>query len=333
MKKLNHTLLTGDILAILTFLFFSYLLNTPNVHLTLLNLAVMAGVVSAVWILLSKALDAAHFRMGFWYTARRTFLSWILAAPIIGLARHLLVTLTHPAYSVWDISFFAIVFLFLGAGIFLAFWRTGWWLGWRVLQLPRKAFIRRLSIGSAILFGSLILASGVLRLALILRYRSQILPETTVPSAPAALVFGAGVWRSGAPSRVLVDRVKAGVRLYNLGKVDFLLMSGGGQEPEVMRDLAVAAGIPANAILMDAEGLDTRTSCIRARENFAFDRLILVTQRFHLPRALYLCQDAGLEAQGVAADLPGYTPNGWVAMQLREFPAVAKAFLEVLGAH
>ncbi len=329
MKKINSILLAGDILAILTFLFFSYLLNTPEPDHTLLNLAGMALLVSAVWIPLSRALDAAHFHLGFWFTARRTFLAWALAAPLIGLARHLLITLSHPAYRVWDVSFFAILFLFIGGGAFLAFWRTVWWAGWRILHLPREAFIRQLSIGSAILFGALILASGVLRLALILRYRSQILPETTISPAPAALVFGAGVWRSGAPSRVLVDRVKAGVRLFELGKVDFLLMSGGGQEPEVMRDLAIEAGIPPEAILIDAGGIDTRTSCIRARENFGFDYLILVTQRFHLPRALYLCQVTGLGAQGVTADLPGYTPNGWLAMQLREFPAVAKAFYEV----
>jgi vancomycin permeability regulator SanA len=333
MKKTQPILLAGDVTAILTFLFFSYLLNVPGTARTLLNLALMALVVACVWIFLSRRLGAADFQLGYVFTAWRTLLTWLLAAPLIALNRHILVGLLHPAYTLKDVSLFAILFTFVGGGLFIGAWRTVWWLIWRIRQLPRDAFIRRLSLGSGLLFSLLLLAAAPLRLALILRFRDQIHPSEAVMAAPVGLVFGAGVWRSGAPSRVLVDRVMAGVDLYHLGKVKMLLMSGGGREPEVMRELAVEAGVPPDAILLDAMGLDTRTACLRARENFGFSEVLLVTQRFHLPRALFLCQNSGLQAQGVPADLPGYTPNGWLSMQLREFPAVAKAFLEVWLTH
>ncbi len=329
MKKQPLSLLIGDVTAILSFLFFSYLLNVPDNALIWLNLAVMALVVSGVWRVVRYWFRAADFRLGFFHTSWRTLLAWLLSAPVIALARHFLIVITHPIYDWHQISLFAILFTFLGGGFFLAGWRMVWWLTWRIQHLPKKAFIKQLSIGSALLFGILILAAGPLRLSLIMRYGNQIDPEDQVDPAPVGLVFGAGVWRSGAPSRVLVDRVKAGVRLYQSGKVDILLMSGGGVEPEVMRDLAIEAGVPPEAILMDPNGLDTRLSCTRAGEVFGFEDVILITQRFHLPRALYLCEASGLSCRGVPADLPGYTPNGWLAMQLREFPAVAKAILEV----
>jgi vancomycin permeability regulator SanA len=329
MKKTRTLLMVGDTLAILTFLFLSYLLNVPGTWATLLNLGVMAVVVALIWGAVRDKLDAADFRNGFFRTAYRTLIAWSISALLISLARHVLITLTHPAFALGDLSLFAIFFTFLGGGFFLALWRSAFYFTWRILHLPKEAFLRKLSLGTFWLFIILLLASGPLRLTLILRYNDQIIPEDEVAPTPAALIFGAGVWRSGTPSRVLVDRVRAGVRLYQAGKVQVLLMSGGGREPEVMRSLAIEAGVPDEAILLDDSGLDTCTSCQRAQEVFGFDDVLLVTQRFHLPRALFLCEDQGLSARGVAADLPGYTPNGWLTMQLREFPAVAKAVLEV----
>ncbi len=329
MKKSKTILLVGDSLAILAFLFLSYLLNVPGTWPTLLNLIIMTPVVAVIWGIIRLWLDAGDFRLGVFRTAYRTFIAWMISAPLIGLVRHVLITLTHPAYALGDLSLFAIFFTFLGGGFFLAVWRATFYLAWRILHLPKDAFIRKLSLGAFWLFAALILASAPLRLALILRHSHQVIPEDEVEPAPAALIFGAGVWRSGNPSRVLVDRVKAGVRLYQAGKVSVLLMSGGGREPEVMREMALDAGVPEEAILLEDGGLDTRTSCQRAQDVFGFDEMLLVTQRFHLPRALFLCEEQGMRGRGVAADLPGYTPNGWLTMQLREFPAVAKAVLEV----
>ncbi len=156
-----------------------------------------------------------------------------------------------------------------------------------------------------------------------------------VPEQPAALILGAGLRADGSPTVVLADRVRAGAELYRLGKVKALLLSGDGRsspyysEPEAMRRLALRLGVPESALRVDPEGLRTLASCRRAREVFGFTRLVVVTQRFHLDRALWLCDAAGIEAVGLAADRSPYGPRQlwWT---LREIPASLSALAEGL---
>ena len=147
--------------------------------------------------------------------------------------------------------------------------------------------------------------------------------------ADAALVLGAGVRPDGTPSPFLRDRVEVGVALYEAGLVDVLLMSGDGDdssgfgETAVMRDLAESLGVPAEAIVEDPEGLDTEASCIRAREVFGEVSVIVATQQFHQARALWLCEQAGIAAQGV---YPPPTPTRHTLTgHVREVAAVAQA--------
>ncbi len=156
-----------------------------------------------------------------------------------------------------------------------------------------------------------------------------------VPAQPVALILGAGLRADGSPTAVLADRVRAGVELYRLGKVKALLLSGDGRsspyynEPEAMRRLALRLGVPEQALRVDPEGLRTLESCRRAREVFGFTRAVVVTQRFHLDRALWLCDAAGIDAVGLAADRSPYGPRRiwWTA---REIPASLSALAEGL---
>ncbi|GBD08788.1 hypothetical protein HRbin22_01029 [Candidatus Thermoflexus japonica] len=156
-----------------------------------------------------------------------------------------------------------------------------------------------------------------------------------VPAQPVALILGAGLRADGSPTAVLADRVRAGVELYRLGKVEALLLSGDGRsspyynEPEAMRRLALRLGVPEQALRVDPEGLRTLESCRRAREIFGFTRAVVVTQRFHLDRALWLCDAAGIEAVGLAADRSPYGPRRlwWT---VREIPASLSALAEGL---
>lgn len=156
-----------------------------------------------------------------------------------------------------------------------------------------------------------------------------------VPAQPVALILGAGLRADGSPTAVLADRVRAGVELYRLGKVKALLLSGDGRsspyynEPEAMRRLALRLGVPEQALRVDPEGLRTLESCRRAREVFGFTRAVVVTQRFHLDRALWLCDAAGIDAVGLAADRSSYGPRRiwWTA---REIPASLSALAEGL---
>ncbi|MEV1116400.1 ElyC/SanA/YdcF family protein [Actinosynnema sp. NPDC049800] len=128
-----------------------------------------------------------------------------------------------------------------------------------------------------------------------------------VPDAPVALVLGAGLTRSGTPTPFLAGRLDVAADLYRRGKVQVLLVSGDNSrtsydEPTAMRTYLIGHGVPADVVVADYAGLDTWDSCTRAKRIFGVERLTVVTQEFHLPRAVALCRSAGLEAFGVGHD-------------------------------
>jgi vancomycin permeability regulator SanA len=142
-----------------------------------------------------------------------------------------------------------------------------------------------------------------------------------VPARPVGIVFGALVVGDQlAP--VLRERVEAGVALYRAGKVRKLLMTGDNgrqryDEVTPMKDYAVSLGVPARDVVRDFAGFRTYDSCYRAREIFGVDGAILITQEFHLPRALFLAHRLGLDAVGFAAR-PGLTEALLRRQRLRE---------------
>ncbi len=162
---------------------------------------------------------------------------------------------------------------------------------------------------------------------------SRIYTEEDVPSRPVTIVFGAGLWWNGEPTPVLRDRVATAAALYHAGKVGWILMSGSQSgtynEPQAMHDYAKSLGVPEDAIIMDRAGDRTYDTCYRASTVYNVQRAILVTQSFHLPRALYTCKNLGIDAVGVAADLRDYRRSSLVYWNLRELPATLTALLEV----
>jgi SanA protein len=162
----------------------------------------------------------------------------------------------------------------------------------------------------------------------------------TVESAPGervAVVFGARVYSAGRLSPMLRDRVETAVRLYEAGKVDVLLMTGDNRsiyynEPGAMRDYAVRRGVPEEAILLDPAGNRTYDSCYRAGEMFGLETAVLVTQQFHLSRALFICRALGVEAIGVPADISNYSEASLRWQHWRELGASTLALWDVLRA-
>ncbi len=155
---------------------------------------------------------------------------------------------------------------------------------------------------------------------------SKIYTVENVSSRKVAIVFGAGLWWDGSPTPVLRDRVKTAAELYFTGKVEKLLMSGDNShldynEPGAMREYATALGVPDEDIVLDYAGRRTYDTCYRAREIFGLSEAILVTQKFHLPRAVYVCNKLGLSSVGVQADQRSYTRRSLVWWNLRETPA------------
>ena len=166
-------------------------------------------------------------------------------------------------------------------------------------------------------------------------YSRYIYSPPDLPPERVAIVFGARVYPDGRLSTMLQDRVEAAVQLYQTGQVQKLLLSGDNRfadynEPGQMMAYALTRGVPAEDIQLDYAGRRTYDTCYRARAIFQLESAVLVTQSFHLPRALFICRNLGLEAVGVSADLRQYQPRsvGW--SRLREVPATIVALLDVI---
>ena len=183
-----------------------------------------------------------------------------------------------------------------------------------------------------LIIGVLIL--GLSRTITSLQAISRIYDVQNAPQKPVAIVFGAGLTRDGRPTTVLRDRVEAAAELYFTGKVEKILMSGDNRfsnynEPGAMREYALELGIPDEAIVLDYAGKRTYDTCFRAREIFGIKDAILVTQSFHLPRALYVCNHLGISADGVPADVRIYRKRALLWWNIREAPATLVALWEV----
>ena len=154
------------------------------------------------------------------------------------------------------------------------------------------------------------------------------------PFRPVAVVFGAGLWLDGTPTSILRDRIATAAELFFSGKVQKILMSGDNRfidynEPGAMREYALSLGVPDAAIVLDYAGRRTYDTCYRAYSIFGIQNAILVTQGYHLPRALYTCNSLGLNAIGVASDKRDYRLGSRIYWNLRELPATLTALLDV----
>lgn len=159
----------------------------------------------------------------------------------------------------------------------------------------------------------------------------DIFSPNTAPAAPVAIIFGAG-YGSRGPSAVLRDRVETGAALYHARRVRKLLMTGDNShhdynEPAVMRRLAIGLGVPREDIVLDFAGFRTYDSLYRARSIFGVRSALLVTQSFHLPRALYTANRLGIHARGVSADRTNYLRERY--WHVREFFALQAAWIEL----
>jgi len=156
------------------------------------------------------------------------------------------------------------------------------------------------------------------------------LDEAAGMNADTILVLGARVWDNGQPSGILKDRINTGVDLYEAGASDRLLMSGDhGQdeydEVNAMKDYAIEKGVAPAVIFMDHAGFSTYESLYRARDVFQVKTVVIVSQQYHLYRALYIARALGLDAYGVSCDTREY--NAYLLFDVRETLARCKDVL------
>ena len=147
------------------------------------------------------------------------------------------------------------------------------------------------------------------------------------------VVLGCQVKDDGKPSDMLADRLRRGIELYNQGVAPKIIMSGDhGQkeydEVNTMKQVAVDAGIPSSDVFMDHAGFSTYETLYRAKEIFEADKIVVVTQEYHLYRTLYIAEKLGIEAYGVNADYHTYW--GQSNRDAREILARCKDFIKTI---
>lgn len=167
------------------------------------------------------------------------------------------------------------------------------------------------------------------------RYQRHITTPSETRPERVAVIFGAAVYGNGRLSAMLQDRVRTGVELYQAGRVEKLLMTGDNSseyynEPLAMMAYANSLGIPYEDMQPDYGGRRTYDSCYRAGAIFGLESAILVTQAFHLPRAVFTCRALGIDAVGVTADRRIYNERSLRWSETREFVAVLAALRDVI---
>lgn len=159
---------------------------------------------------------------------------------------------------------------------------------------------------------------------------------TDSPGSPVALVLGAGLTPEGTPTPFLADRLDAAKTLFDAGKVKVILVSGDNRstsydEPTAMSRYLTQRGVPSDRVVADYAGLDTYDSCVRARQIFGVDRLVVITQGFHAPRAVAICRAVGVDAIAVGDERGrDYAGDVYSYGEAREVLANVKAAMDVI---
>ncbi|MFE9993761.1 SanA/YdcF family protein [Streptomyces avermitilis] len=152
------------------------------------------------------------------------------------------------------------------------------------------------------------------------------------PRTEVAVVFGAGLW-AGEPSPYLAHRLDAAAKLYRAGRIEVVLVTGDNSredydEPDAMRTYLTRHGVPDGRIVSDYAGFDTWDSCVRAKKIFGVNHAVLISQGFHIRRAVALCQAAGVDSYGIGVDAKHDAT--WYYGGTREIFAAGKAALDAV---
>ena len=176
---------------------------------------------------------------------------------------------------------------------------------------------------------SLVAISEYVRLSVKDRVYQSVDKLPDIQDVDCIVVLGAGLKSDGTPSHMLEDRIKVGVSVLEAVDADFILMSGdrSGEyydEPAAMKEYAENIGVDPSKILLDNSGFSTYESMTRVASEYGFDNVVIITQEYHLFRAIYIADDAGIDSVGVSADLRPY--RGQIVRDIREVLARVKDF-------
>jgi len=278
-----------------------------------------------MWIVLARVGNAYDLSLSMREFMKRTILLWFTSISIAQISRFVIKYLASSVIStaIW------IVIEAIGISILFILWKYGSYFLYKVSSHPEKQIAKRVIW----FFVLAIFTFGILSLFpfaySVLRYSEDIYSVENSPTAEAALVLGAGVWPDGTPSTIMVERIQAARDLYEKGKIRYIVLSGSNQETEAMLHLAETFGLDSNVLVLDISGETTLDSCINMIHDHGFSNVAVISQKFHLFRALYLCDSMGIQSIGILSDLETRLPETIMRRYLREVFATAAGFIQI----
>jgi len=276
------------------------------------------------WFALASAKNAYDLSLSKRDFFKRTILLWFASVSFAEALRFMLKYLVTS--NILSIS--GIVIEIGGISFIYISWKFGSYAVYKISSQPENRNARRrlwISISAAAVIGLLAISPFIYS---VIRYSKDIYSLEDAPYAVAALVPGAGVWSDGTPSITMIERVETATNLFRMGKISHIILSGSQYETKVMRQLVEASEINEDSLLLDTHGLSTLDSCINLFQDRAFSSVVVVTQKYHLFRALYLCNSIGIESIGVSAESQAQLPETILRRYIREIGATMVGFIE-----
>ena len=278
-----------------------------------------------MWIFLARIGAAYDLSLPMREFMKRSMLLWFASISIAQISRFVIMYLVSSSILAAP----GIAFEAIGISILFIFCKYGSYFLYKLSSHPEKQIAKRVVL-TFVLGLFVVGAVSLFPFAYsVLRYSEHIYSVENAPTAEAALVLGAGVWFDGTPSAVMVERVQAASDLYKMGKIRSIVLSGGHQEVEAMLQLAETFGLDRNRLVLDISGESTLDSCMHMIRDHGFSNVAVISQRFHLFRALYLCDSMGIQSIGILSDLETRLPETLMHRYLREVFATAAGFIQI----
>lgn len=277
------------------------------------------------WLAIGSLQNAFDLNLNFQSYLKRISLTWLVSAVLGQGIRFVLEIIVNRAYLTFlglliDLILFSI--LFLSWRVFIKF----------VFHISEKSgnanrtfttFVTSISLLALLLSAPYLFAR--------IRYEQSIFSIMDSPSLDTGLVFGAGVYGNQIPSTILRNRLETAADLYHQGKIQQIVLSGSATEVEVMLDISLGLQIEEDDLILDDQGTSTFESCSNVNQTDIEQPIILISQKYHLYRALFSCHSVGLNSYGVQASPNSSIFEYSLRRNLREIPATAWTFLKVVN--
>ncbi len=323
-KAASRAMLLGD-LVIITISALLLIFRSSYEPKLLFDISVAIIPFLLMWIVLARIGDAYDLSLPMREFMKRNFLLWFTSITLAQISRFVLKYIISSTIS----TALGIAIEAIAISILFIFWKYGSYFLYKVSSHPEKQMAKRV-IWSLVLVIFVVGIASLFPFAYsVYRYSEHIYSVENSPTAEAALVLGAGLWSDGTPSNVMVERVQAARDLYEKGKIRYIVLSGSNQETEAMLQLAETYGLDSNSLVLDISGESTLDSCINMIHDHDFSNAAVISQKYHLFRALYLCDSMGIQSIGIVSDAETRLPETIMRRYLREVLATAAGFIHI----